>query len=296
MRKNQMFVTSVVLVFLTTLLHAECPEKQDHRSNKQAGILITDFTVSGTQTFGTDELGEITSKLTGSCFNEDSEELGERVRDLFQDRGYFAVEVKNLHIKLSDATTVPKPAILEAEILEGPRFRLAGINFTGNHAFSADELRGRFPAKNGDLFSRDRVGSGLDSVRQVYVSKGFIDFLSIPNSQFSSDGTVGFSLTVIEGTQYHMGKLEIIGKKEIADRLRAEWQLPEGAIFDVTYLDKYVDRNGSLLPPEFQRSHVQIVRDCPNAVVEVRLPLDATDPRSQSPPKDTKCDPPKQSE
>jgi hypothetical protein len=89
-----------------------------------------------------------------------------------------------------------------------------------------------------------------------------------------------------------MGKLEIFAKKEVADKLRAEWQLPEGAVFDRTYLDKYIDSDRSLLPSGFQRSHVQIVRDCPNATVEVRLPLDAMDPRSQSLPKDKECDPP----
>ena len=193
MRKSQMFAASVAFVFLTTLLRADCPEKQDHRSNKQAGILITDFTISGTQTLGTDELNTITSELTGSCFNEDSEELGERVRALFQNRGYFGVEVKNLHIKLSDPIAVPKSAILEAEVLEGPRYRLAEIKFTGNHAFSAEELRGKFPLKKGDLFSREKVASGLDSLRQVYVSNGFIDFMSIPDTQISSDATVGLS-------------------------------------------------------------------------------------------------------
>ena len=85
----------------------------------------------------------------------------------------------------------------------------------------------------------------------------------------------------MEGQQYHMGKLEIFAKKEVADRLRTEWQLPEGAVFDLTYLDKYIGRNRSLLPTGFQREHMQLVRDCRDATVDVRLPLDAMDPRSQ---------------
>ena len=90
-----------------------------------------------------------------------------------------------------------------------------------------------------------------------------------------------------------MGKLEIFAKKEIADRLRTEWPMPEGAAFDFTYLDKDIGHNRSLLPPEFQREHVQLVRDCQDSTVDVRLPLDATDPRSQSVPKDLGCDAPK---
>jgi hypothetical protein len=89
--------------------------------------------------------------------------------------------------------------------------------------------------------------------------------------------------------QYHMGKLEIFAKKEAADSLRSKWELSEGAVFDRTYLDKYIGSNRSLLPTEFQREHVQVVRDCPDATVDVRLPLDAMDPRSQSLPKDNEC-------
>ena len=78
------------LFFPVAFLHAECVN--DHRSNKKAGILITDFTITGTQTIGATELARITSDFIGSCFDENSEELEERIRASFQERGYFASE------------------------------------------------------------------------------------------------------------------------------------------------------------------------------------------------------------
>jgi hypothetical protein len=166
------------------------------------------------------------------------------------------------------------------------------INFTGNHAFTADELRSKFLLKKGDLLARDTIARGLDDLRQLYVSHGFLDFMTIPEVQIPSDGTAMLSISILERRQYHMGKLEIFAKKEATDSLRSKWELPEGAVFDRTYLDKYIGSNRSLLPPEFQREHVQMVRDCPDATVDVRLPLDAMDPRSQSLPKDKECDSP----
>lgn len=97
----------------------------------------------------------------------------------------------------------------------------------------------------------------------------------------------------MESQQYHLGKLQIFARKEIAERLQTAWQMPEGAVFDMTYLEKYIVSNRSLLPPEFQRGHMQVVRDCQDATVEVRLPLDAADPRSQAVPKELGCDAPK---
>jgi outer membrane protein assembly factor BamA len=289
MRRTRFFTALLTLVSLTAFLRADCTKDQDHRSSKNAGFLITDFTISGTQTLSSDELATITNELIGSCFDENSEELEERVRASFGNRGYLGVRVKSLRVKPIDPTGVPKPAMLEADVLEGPRFRLAEINFTGNHAFTADELRRKFLLKDGDLLARDKIAGGLDELRQLYVSRGFLDFTRIDEIHAPSDGTASFSFSILEGVQYHMGKLEIFAKKELADNLLSKWELPEGAVFDRTYLDKYIGSNRSLLPPQFQWEHLQIVRDCPDATVDVRLPLDAMDPRSQSLPKDSEC-------
>lgn len=292
MRRNWIFVVPVAFLFLSAFLLAECTNDQDHRSNKNSGLLIADLTISGTQTLSSDELSTIANELTGSCFDENSDEIGERIRASFQNRGYFGVVVNSLRIKPNDPVAVPKPVTVDADVLEGPRYTLAEIGFVGNHAFSTAELLGKFPLKKGDLFTRNKVASGLENLRDLYVSNGFIDMFFIPDTGYPSNGSVILSVSVTEGRQYHMGKLEIFAKREIADRLRAEWQMAEGAVFDLTYLDPYIGRNRSLLPPTFQTQHVQLVRDCEDATVEVRLPLDFTDPRSQSTPRDIECDPP----
>ena len=289
MRRTRFFTALLTFVSLTAFLCADCTKDQDHRSRKNAGFLITDFTISGTQTLSSDELATITNELLGSCFDENSEELEERVQALFKNRGYLIMQVKSFRVKPVDPIGVPKPAMLEADVLEGPRFRLAEINFTGNHAFTADELRSKFLLKQGDLLARDKIAGGLDDLRQLYVSHGFLDLTMIPEVQIPSDGTAILAISILEGVQYHMGKLGIFAKKEAAESLLSKWELPEGAVFDRTYLDKYIGSNRSLLPPEFQREHVQIVRDCPDATVDVRLPVDAMDPRSQSLPKDSEC-------
>ncbi len=280
------------LAFLSVLLRADCTKDQDHRTTKNSGLLITDFTINGTQTLSSDELATIEREMTGSCFDENADEIEERVRALFQNRGYFGAVLNSLRIKPNDPVAVPKAVTVEVDVLEGSRYRLAEIGFVGNHAFNADELRNKFPLKKGDLFARDKIASGLDALRDLYLSSGFIAFTAIPDTQNLSNATVILSVAVMEGQQFHMGKLEIFAKKEIVDRLRTEWQMPEGAVFDMTYLENYIGRNRPLLPPDFQREHVQLVRDCQDSTVAVRLPLDATDPRSQSVPKDIGCDAP----
>jgi outer membrane protein assembly factor BamA len=281
-------------LFAAILAHAgfsastECVN--DHRSNKNAGILITDFTIAGTQTISTTELADITRDMIGSCFDENSEEMEERVRASFQDGGYFAVEVKSLRFKPRDPLGVPKPVTLEGEVSEGARYKLAEITFVENHAFSSETLRQQFPLKRGDLFRRGKVASGLQSLRKLYGTHGFLDWTAVPETTFGSSATVNLNISSREGHQYHMGKLETVGDKELAAKLRANWNLAEGEVYDRTYIDQFLEINRDSLPAGFSRANVQTIQNCPDALVEVRLILDPAEETSHAEPKNVPCE------
>jgi outer membrane protein assembly factor BamA len=192
-------------------------------------------------------------------------------------------------MKLVDPLGVPKPVVLEADVQEGRLFRLGEIKFSGNHALGSAKLRGAFPLKKGDLFAREKIAGGLDAVRILYGKLGFIDLVMVPDTEILSNATVRLTMSTEEGPQYRMGKLEVLAKKEIADKLRARWQLPEGAVFDRTYIERFVRENRSLLPPEFTAHMVQLSGDCPAATVEVRLPIDANEAASRPAGKTVPC-------
>jgi outer membrane protein assembly factor BamA len=268
-------------------LSAECVN--DNRSNKNGGILITDFTINGTRTISTTDLAGITSDMIGSCFNEDSEEMEERIRASFQDRGYFKAEVKNLRVKPSDSLSIPKPVTLEGEVSEGVRYTLGEITFIENHAFSSERLREQFPLKRGDVFKRDKVASGLGSLRKLYGTRGFLDFTAIPATNLGTNGTASLDIAIQEGRQYHMGKLDIVADKEVASRLRGEWKLAEGDVYDQTYIYRYLEANRDLLPMSFSTDNVQRSQNCPDALVGVRVIIDPDEDTSHAEPKDVPC-------
>jgi hypothetical protein len=79
---------------------------------------------------------------------------------------------------------------------------------------------------------------------------------------------------VYEGKQYHMGEIEILGAKDIAEQLTARWKLNEGAVYDQAYLGKFLDETHDLLPDGFTQSgNVEVAYDCPEATVSVRIVL-----------------------
>ncbi|HTT18968.1 MAG TPA: hypothetical protein VMG82_08480 [Candidatus Sulfotelmatobacter sp.] len=68
-----------------------------------------------------------------------------------------------------------------------------------------------------------------------------------------------------------MEKLDILADKELAARLRAEWKMTEGEVYDQTYIDQFLETNRDSLPLAFSRANVHTIQNCPDAVVEVRL-------------------------
>jgi hypothetical protein len=44
---------------------------------------------------------------------------------------------------------VPKPVTLEADMSDGPQYKLAEITFVENHAFSVEKLRTQFSLRRG---------------------------------------------------------------------------------------------------------------------------------------------------
>lgn len=278
----------LVMTCLNVFAYAQCAN--DHRSDKHGGIAVVDFAVTGTTSLGSAELGQLAGGFIGSCYNDDSEEMQERLRAEFQNRGYFMVEVKSLSLKSGDPLGIPKLVTVEAEVAEGPRYKVGEITFLGNHALSAERLREAFTLKKGDVFARDKIARGLESLRSLYGSDGFVDFSCIPDTEPSSDGTMILKVTITEGPQYHMGKLEIVASNERAARLRAEWKMSEGSTYDSTYITKFVEGHHGMLPEGLTPEDVRHVSNCPKAIVDVSLTLDPREGKSDLPEKSIPCE------
>jgi outer membrane protein assembly factor BamA len=212
--------------------------------------------------------------MSGSTFNDDSDELSERIRNQFQDRGYFKAEVEKLNIKVIDPLAAPKPIRMEAQVSEGGRYRLSTIAFAGNNALSSQELRADFLIKTGDVFTKSKIAAGLDGMRRLLVSRGFLDFFAIPDSSFDSGSTVILNIEVHEGPQYRMDKLEITGPPEVASKLQSRWELEPGTIFDATYVKTFLEKNSSLVPVDFvEQTGVELFKDCSSSTVAVHIHL-----------------------
>lgn len=268
---SQKLVVACIFLFV---FHQTGAAQEASGSSDGSKIIVESFVISGTQSLDSAALSEITSSMVGSKFDDDEEELQERVRTKFQDRGYFKAEVQSFDIKVIDPLASPKPVRIEAQVTEGPLCHLSRILITGYRGVSPDELVAKFPIKVGDNINRSKIAAGLVAMRKLYNELGYLDSVFIPDTVFDSSAGVSLIIKVREGPQYRMGKLEILGAPEIAGKLQAQWELQPGAVFNWEYVATFLDKNKSLIPADVsQFSGVQLFKDCSDATVSVHLHL-----------------------
>ena len=173
----------------------------------------------------------------------------ERVRNEYQNRGYFKVIVNEPKTKIHDTGHqgfhIPlvqggpgKAVDITMPIEEGQRYNLGGITFKNNKAVpNAKALRGLFPIKDGDVFSKDKVAKGLEALRKAYGEQGYINFTLVPETRFDDDKKLIFlDIDVDEGKQFYVRRIEFQGNTTTRDKvIRREIALEEGNIYNSRY-------------------------------------------------------------
>ena len=170
----------------------------------------------------------------------------ERVRNEYQNRGYFKANVAQAQTQIHDTGHagghIPllqggagKAVDITMPIEEGERYTLGGITFKNNKAVqNTKALRALFPIKDGEVFSKDKVAKGLENLRKAYGQQGYINFTSIPDTRFDDEKKLIFlDIDVDEGKQFYVRRIEFQGNTTTRDKvIRREIALEEGNIYD----------------------------------------------------------------
>lgn len=170
----------------------------------------------------------------------------ERVRNEYQNRGYFKVIVNQPQTHIHDTghqgghipllQSGPGKAVdITMPIEEGERYTLGGITFKNNKAVTNTKaLRNLFPIKDGDIFSKEKIAKGLENLRKAYGELGYINFTSIPDTRFDDEKKLIYlDVDVDEGKRFFVRRIEFQGNTTTRDKvIRREIALEEGGVYN----------------------------------------------------------------
>jgi outer membrane protein insertion porin family len=196
-------------------------------------------------------------------------DLNKNVLAHMRSKGYFQArvgepQVVGLGVKRTDfipLITLPLPLIstkddtlkIVVPITEGKVFRVGELKVEGNSIFSEEQILSFIGLKKGEIADgkrlQDAVYDEKTGMKSVYGQQGFIQFNAEYEPEFKdnpanpNEGIVDIKITIDEGKQFTLRRLEFTGNTFTRDRvMRREFLLNEGDIYNSRSLEVSVVR------------------------------------------------------
>jgi outer membrane translocation and assembly module TamA len=141
-----------------------------------------------------------------------ADELRERTRDAWQQRGFFKAQVRDIEYEVLDAELNHRTTSTTIHIDPGEQYRMGTLRFRNNRALSSERLLTAFSIHGGDVFATDKIREGLDNMRKLYATAGYINFTPVPNTTIDDQHrTIDFEVDVDEGNMFRVDDILIVG-------------------------------------------------------------------------------------
>jgi outer membrane protein insertion porin family len=176
------------------------------------------------------------------------EEDKERIRQFYQDKGYFRVSVlehtvtlrdtggQGLHIPLFKPNKPGKRADITIPIEEHQLMHLNKMSFVGVKLFRTTDFLQKqvFQMNEGDIFSTAKLRKGIEQMKKLYGEFGYIDFVPEPSfDPIPGTDKIDLTLTADEGKQFFVRRIDFSGNTTTRDKvIRREILLDEGDIYN----------------------------------------------------------------
>ncbi len=179
--------------------------------------VISRVVVVGNDEIKTSDIEEVLTLKENDYFSEEKVRESERkIRELYENNGYFDVKIKTRIIEREGNRKE-----VRFSIQEGEKAKIESIEFVGNNFFTDEDLkdmiktseRGFFSFITGSgTFKKDVFENDMKLIEISYLNNGFLDVkVSGPEVE---KGPKGLKLKVVirEGIQYRVGNVELEGE------------------------------------------------------------------------------------
>jgi len=132
----------------------------------------------------------------------------------------------------------------------GKIYSTSAVQWKGNAVFASNDLEPLIHLPVGQPADAVHLNRDLEKVAAFYHTKGYMTARITPKAVLDDEhSTVRYDLNVVEGDQFKMGELEIIGLDSQAKaRLVAAWKLPEGDPYNTEYPRRFLNEQSRLIP------------------------------------------------
>ncbi|HEV8587462.1 MAG TPA: outer membrane protein assembly factor BamA [Pyrinomonadaceae bacterium] len=143
---------------------------------------------------------------------------------------------------------------INVPITEGRLYRVGELKIEGNSIFSEQVIKNLIGLKNGDIANGEAISKALyENLKKAYGAQGFIQYTAEiqptfkDNPQKPDEGIADFLVTIDEGKQFTLRRLEFTGNTFTRDNvLRREVLINEGDIYNQNLFEYSIVRLNQL--------------------------------------------------
>lgn len=168
--------------------------------------------------------------LRGTVQRQRLDDDVDRIIQLYNDHGYVQARVEKSEI---DVDREQARATIRIVVVEGPQFKVGGVDVTGNSLLPQEEIRRRSQLKSGDVFSRSKLRDSVAGITDLYSAIGRASADVSPNTmQDTPNRLVNVVFEIVEGPETYVERINISGNTRSEEKiLRREIPMAEGDLF-----------------------------------------------------------------
>jgi outer membrane protein insertion porin family len=207
-------------------------------------MTIEKIVIEGAQGIKPDKIKEILLTqerqffiLRGTVQRQKLEEDVDRIVAFYNDHGYIQARVESTDTQVDrrDARVT-----IKIVVVEGPQFKVGGVDITGNNVLPIEEIRRRVLLKPDDIYSRTKLRESVKAITDVYgtIGRASADIdpqiaLDVPNRK------VNIAFQIVEGPEVFVERINISGNTRSQEKiLRREIPMHEGDLFTTQKLER----------------------------------------------------------
>lgn len=230
-----------------TLLPALTLPIQESREAKQYVIASIDCAACAGLTPA--EQKNLHKAVIGTRFSASHpQDAADRVRNAIQNLGFFTAVVRDPVVEVIDPQDPTRVRLRFIDVTIGGRYRLRQLNWVGIKAFSASRLDAVFLLHPGDIFGVSKVRQGLEVVKRLYGTDGYINMVCTPDTEVhKEDQTIALTFNVEEGIQFRISVIRLLGLRTMpASELVDALPIKYGDVFDESKVAPAIEKMKSL--------------------------------------------------
>ena len=166
----------------------------------------------------------------GTVQRQKLDEDVERIVQLYNDHGYIQARVESTDVQI-DRTRAK--AVIRITVVEGPQFRVGGVDVTGTAVLPVEEIKRRIKLAPGDVFSRSKLRDSTKAITDLYSAIGRASADATPEIvQDIPNRRINITFDIVEGPEVSVERINITGNTRSQEKiLRREIPMAEGDLF-----------------------------------------------------------------